>query len=66
MCLVVVYLEPADREGERMLAHSDVAFVKCEGEGVIVTDLLGQTKMLKAQIRTIDLMKNEIVLEQKG
>jgi len=66
MCLVAVYIEQPDRSGERKLALSDVAFVKCAADGVRATDLLGRSETFAARVRTIDLVKNEIVLEQSG
>ena len=66
MCLVAVYIEQADRSGERRLALSDVAFVDCSDNGVRVTDLFGRSETFAARVRTIDLVKNEIVLEQKA
>jgi predicted RNA-binding protein len=66
MCLVAVYIEQPSRSGERRLAISDVAFVECSDDGVTVTDLLGGSKTFEARVRTIDLVKNEVVLEQRG
>ena len=66
MCLVAVYIEEADRSGERRLALSDIAFVECADDGVKVTDLFGRSETLEARVRTIDLVRNEIVLEERG
>jgi predicted RNA-binding protein len=65
MCLVAVYVEQPARSGERSLALSDVALVECSDGGVTVTDLLGRSKSFQARVRTIDLVKNEVVLEQR-
>jgi predicted RNA-binding protein len=65
MCLVAVYIEQADKSGERRLALSDVAFVECLDDGVKVTDLFGRSETFEARVRTIDLMRNEVVLEQR-
>jgi predicted RNA-binding protein len=65
MCLVAVYIEQADKSGERRLALSDVAFVECADDGVKVTDLFGRSETFEARVRTIDLMRNEVVLEQR-
>lgn len=63
MCLVAVYVKQSDRQGERRLAFSDVAFVECAHNQVTVSDLLGRSKTFEARVRTIDLMKNEVMLE---
>ena len=65
MCLVAVYIEQPDRSKERKLALSDVAFVECSDDGVTVTDLLGGSKTFEGRVRTIDLVKNEVVVEQR-
>jgi predicted RNA-binding protein len=65
MCLVAVYIEQPDRSGERMLALSDVALVECADNGVRVTDLFGRSETFAARVRTVDLVKNEVVLEQR-
>jgi len=65
MCLVAVYVEQPDRSGERKLAVSDVALVDCSDDGVTVTDLLGRSERFQARVRTVDLVKNEVVLEQR-
>jgi predicted RNA-binding protein len=66
MCLVAVYIEQADRPGERRLALSEVVLVECSDDGAKVTDLFGRPQMLEARVRTIDLVKNGIVLEQRA
>ena len=66
MCLIAVYIEQPNRSGERRLALSDVAFVECSDDGVKATDLFGRSKKIEAWVRTIDLVKNEVVLEQRG
>jgi predicted RNA-binding protein len=64
MCLVAVYIEHRNRSGERKLALSDVALVECADDSVRVTDLLGRSETFAARMRTIDLVKNEVLLEQ--
>jgi predicted RNA-binding protein len=64
MCLVAVYIEQPNRSGERTLALADVALVECADDAVTVTDLLGRSKTFEARVRTIDLVKNQVVLEQ--
>jgi len=66
MCLVAVYVEQSNGSGERRLALSDVALVECSDDGVKATDLFGQSETLEARVRTIDLVKNEIILERKA
>jgi predicted RNA-binding protein len=65
MCLVAVYIEQPDRSGERRLALSDVALVECADNGVRVTDFFGRSETFAARVRTVDLVKNEVVLEQR-
>jgi predicted RNA-binding protein len=64
MCLVAVYVEQADKSGERRLALSDVAFLECSDHEVRVTDLFGQSETLEGRVRVIDTVKNEVVVEQ--
>jgi|GEM_PF-2642343 len=66
MCLVAVYIEQLDGSGEQRLALSDVAFVECSDDEVKATDLFGRSETLEARVRTIDLVKNEIILERKA
>lgn len=65
MCLVAVYVEQADKSEERRLALADVAFVECLDDGVRVTDLFGRSETFAARVRTIDLVRNEVVVEQR-
>jgi len=65
MCLVAVYVEP-NPSGERSPALSDVAFIECTDDGVTVTDLLGTSRTFEARVRTIDLVRNEVILERKA
>ena len=64
MCLVAVYVKQPDSPEERRLVFSEAAFIECGENEVIVRDLLGQSEKLKARVRAIDLLKNEILLEQ--
>jgi predicted RNA-binding protein len=64
MCLVAVYVEQADKSGERRLALSDVAFLECSDHEVRVTDLFGQSETLEGRVRLIDTVKNEVVVER--
>ena len=65
MCLVAVYIQQPEKSGERRLALSDVAFLECADNRVMVRDLFGRSETFEARVRAIDLMKNEIVLEQR-
>lgn len=59
MCLATVYVE---RNGEQEEVMHDVAWIRPEGRGLRLIGLMGENRLVQAQIKDIDLMKSSIVL----
>jgi predicted RNA-binding protein len=62
MCLATVYIEGDD--GRREEVMRDVAWIKPESGGLKLTTLLGESRLFRAQIESIDLMDSLIVLKR--
>jgi predicted RNA-binding protein len=60
----VVYVkERAQSEpGERVFA--DAAHIECREGEVVVTGLFGECKSLEGEVRSIDLVNNQVILER--
>jgi predicted RNA-binding protein len=61
MCLATVYIED---DGQREQVMQDVAWIKPTDGGLQLTNLLGESRLLQAQIESIDLMKSLVVLKR--
>ena len=59
MCLSKAYVE---RNGNRELLIEEVAFVKVEGEKLLLRTLFGEQKEIGARIREIDFLRHGIFL----
>jgi predicted RNA-binding protein len=57
--LATVYVE---RNGEQEEVMHDVAWIKPEGRGLRLIGLMGENKLVQAEIKDIDLVKSSIVL----
>jgi predicted RNA-binding protein len=55
-----VYVE---RDGDREELMHDVAWIKPEGGALRVIGFMGETRLVQAKIKDIDLMSSSIVLE---
>ena len=62
MCLAQVYLTDRQQAGTGELVLDDVAYIESEEDGLLVTTMFGETKMVQAEIRTVDFMKNTVTL----
>ncbi len=62
MCLSTVYVR--DREKKEPVAKN-VAAVRTKDGKLVLTDILGVTTELDAEIETIDLMENYIFVRRK-
>ncbi len=60
MCLATVYVE---RNGEKEEVMQDVAWVKPESSGLRLITFMGESRLFRAEIKDIDLVKSWIVLE---
>jgi predicted RNA-binding protein len=61
MCLATVFIED---DGQREQVMQDVAWIKPTDGGLQLTTLLGESRLLQAQIESIDLMKSTIILKR--
>jgi predicted RNA-binding protein len=64
MCLVAVYVRTPGKSESGELALADIAHIECRQGAVVLSDLLGQSKILRARLRTVDFLNNEVVLEK--
>ncbi len=60
MCLSDAY---ELRDGEQNLVCSRVADVKADGENVFLTNLMGIRTVVPGKLKSVDLMKNIILIE---
>jgi len=63
MCLSDVYLVKPNKEKE--LICKNIASVKQEDDQVILTDILGITTVVKADLESVDLMDNYVYLSRR-
>ena len=61
MCLATVYVENDSQQEEVM---QDVAWVRPQGGGLQVITFMGESRLLQAKIKSIDLVHSLIVLER--
>lgn len=59
MCELTVYLLEDDREEKLM---EDVATITPDGERLVLVDLLGQQKIVEAQIKELKLLEHKVYL----
>lgn len=59
MCLSKAYV---DRNGNRELLMEEVAFVKIEGEKLLLRTLFGEQKEIGADIKEVDFLSHSILL----
>jgi predicted RNA-binding protein len=61
MCLATVYVED---DGQREKVMQDVAWIKPESGGLQLITFLGESRLLQAKIKSVDLLNGLIVLER--
>ena len=61
MCLATVYVENDNQKEELM---QDVAWVESGSSGLQVISFMGESRLLQAEIKSIDLVHSSIVLEK--
>ena len=61
MCLATVYVEDNGRKEEVM---RDVAWVEPEGCRLKLVSLIGECRLLEAEITSIDLLNSSIILQR--
>ncbi len=63
MCELKAYLRRNGRETEELILDA-VSNVRAEGDEVVMRNLFGEEKRVRASLREVSLTKNRIVLEQ--
>ena len=61
MCLATVYVENDNQKEELM---QDVAWIEAGSGGLQVITFMGESRLLQAEIKSIDLVHSSIVLEK--
>lgn len=59
MCEITAFI--AGKNGEEEIMQ-DVAVIKVDGKELILTDILGQQKVVEAQIRELRLLEHKVFL----
>jgi len=60
VCLATVYVEENGKKEEVM---HDVAWIKPESRGLQLITFMGESKLIQAEIKDIDLVNSSIILE---
>ena len=60
MCIATVYVDDAGQTEEVM---QDVVSVELEDDGMLLTTILGEEKLLEGKIRYIDFLKHSVTIE---
>lgn len=60
MCLSKAWV---NRDGERELLMEDVAFIEVEGGKLLLKTLFGEQREVEANIKKIDFLNHNIILE---
>jgi predicted RNA-binding protein len=61
MCLATVYV---DHNGQKEEVMHDVAWIKPGGHWLQLITLMGESRLFRANIKSIDLVKGSIILEK--
>ncbi|MGB3346992.1 MAG: CooT family nickel-binding protein [Candidatus Humimicrobiia bacterium] len=61
MCETKVFIE---KNGKREEILENVINIQSEEDGLLIKDLFGEQKLVKANIKYIDFMKHEMVLTE--
>jgi predicted RNA-binding protein len=61
MCLATVFIED---DGQREQVMQDVAWIQPVDGGLQLTTFLGESRLFKARIESINLMKSTIILKR--
>jgi len=64
VCLVVVYVKERGQSEPEERVFSDAAHIECEEGKVVVTGLFGESKNLEGEVRSIDLVNNQVIVER--
>lgn len=61
MCLATVYVED---DGQKEEVMQDVAWIRPQSGGLQLISFMGESRLLQAEIKSIDLVNSSIVLEK--
>jgi len=61
MCLATVYVED---DGQKEEVMQDVAWIRPQSGGLQLISFVGESRLLQAEIKSIDLVNSSIVLEK--
>ena len=62
MCIATVYV---DDEGQVEKVMQDVVSVILEDNGILLTTILGEEKLLNGKIKNIDFLKHLVTIESR-
>ena len=62
MCIATVYIDTVSGKEEVM---GDVVLVEFESDGLRLTAILGEQKLLQAKVKSIDFLEHSVVVERE-
>lgn len=62
MCLSKAYI---DRDGKMELLSEEIVSIEIEKGDVLLKELFGEQKVIRANIKEIDFLNGKIILEKK-
>ena len=65
MCLAEIYLTDGQTAGTGEQVLADVAYIESEEDGLLVSTMFGETKLVQAEIGAVDFMKNTVTLQPR-
>ncbi len=63
MCIAKIYVDDGVQREEVM---RDVVLVEAESRGLLLTDIMGEKKLLQARIKHVDFLEHSVLLEKEG
>lgn len=61
MCVARAYLK--QEQGKELLME-EIALMRCEGDGLLLRDIFGEEKSVRAEIKEVDFVASKILLEK--
>ncbi len=65
MCLAEVYLTDRQHTGTGELVLADVAHIECEQDELLVSTMLGETKVVRGEILSVDFINSTVTLRPR-
>jgi predicted RNA-binding protein len=66
MCLVAVHLQRGDGTISPEPAFEEVARIECREGHLVIQRMLDRPEVVRGRIRSVDLIRNEVVVEVEG